>query len=107
MEADRWWLCLADSDAGLWARGVALNSGMDVTVRQPDAYALQVQGPRSKDVMVSLFGESVMDIRYYWCRQDELDGIPVRVCGLSDLIAMKRAAGRPRDLDDLRRLGAG
>ena len=37
----------------------------------------------------------------------ELDGIPVRVCGLAHLIAMKRAAGRPRDLDDLVRLGAG
>jgi hypothetical protein len=36
----------------------------------------------------------------------ELGGIPLRVCGLDHLIAMKRAAGRPRDLDDLQRLGA-
>jgi hypothetical protein len=36
----------------------------------------------------------------------ELGGIPLRVCGLDDLVAMKRAAGRPRDLDDLHRLGA-
>ena len=28
----------------------------------------------------------------------ELDGIPLRVCGLEHLIAMKLAAGRPRDL---------
>jgi hypothetical protein len=35
----------------------------------------------------------------------ELDGTPLRVCGLDHLIAMKRAAGRPRDLDDLKRLG--
>jgi hypothetical protein len=38
--------------------------------------------------------------------QGELDGIPLRVCGREHLIAMKRAAGRPRDLDDLQRLGA-
>jgi hypothetical protein len=37
----------------------------------------------------------------------ELGGVPVRVCGLDDLVAMKRAAGRPRDVDDLQRLGAG
>jgi predicted nucleotidyltransferase len=38
--------------------------------------------------------------------EGELGGVPLRVCGLEDLIAMKRAAGRPRDLDDLQRLGA-
>jgi len=37
--------------------------------------------------------------------EGDLDGIPLRVCGLDHLIAMKRAAARPRDLDDLRRLG--
>lgn len=37
--------------------------------------------------------------------EGSLDGIPVRVCGLEHLRAMKRAAGRPQDLDDLRALG--
>jgi len=31
----------------------------------------------------------------------------VRVCGLEHLLAMKRAAGRPQDLEDLKRLGEG
>lgn len=35
-----------------------------------------------------------------------LSGVPLRVCSLEHLIAMKRAAGRPRDIDDLSRLGA-
>jgi aminomethyltransferase len=77
VEADRWWLALADSDAGLWARGVAINSGMDVTVREPEVYPVQVQGPKSKDVMSALFGPAVLDIKYYWTLTTELDGIPV------------------------------
>ena len=32
LEEDRWWLALADSDAGLYAMGVAVNSGLDVQV---------------------------------------------------------------------------
>lgn len=33
-----------------------------------------------------------------------VEGVPVRVCGLEHLRMMKRAAGRPQDLEDLRRL---
>jgi len=77
VEADRWWLALADSDAGLWARGVAVTAGMDVTVREPEVYPVQVQGPRSKAVMETLFGPAIQDIRYYWTLTTELDGIPV------------------------------
>ena len=77
VEENRWWLALADSDAGLWARGVAINSGMDVTVREPEVYPVQVQGPKSKDVMRTLFGDAVDGIKYYWTLTTELDGIPV------------------------------
>ena len=37
--------------------------------------------------------------------EGSLDGIPVRVCSLEHLRVMKRAAGRPQDLEDLKRLG--
>jgi aminomethyltransferase len=77
LEEHRWWLALADSDAGLWTRGVAVASGMNVTVREPEVYPVQVQGPRSRDVIRTLFGEAVADLRYYWTAQADLDGIPV------------------------------
>jgi glycine cleavage system aminomethyltransferase T len=77
VEENRWWLALADSDAGLWARGVAVASGMNITVREPEVYPVQVQGPRSRDVIRTLFGEAVADLRYYWTAQADLDGIPV------------------------------
>ena len=46
-------------------------------VREPEVYPIQVQGPKSKDVMQTLFGEAVLDVRYYWTLTTELDGIPV------------------------------
>ena len=43
VEENRWWLALADSDAGLWARGVAVHSGLDVD--RPRARGLPDPGP--------------------------------------------------------------
>jgi len=40
---------------------------------------LQIQGPKSKDVMQSLFGHEIVNLRYYWCSQVDLDGIPVTI----------------------------
>lgn len=74
---NHYWLALADSDARLWAQGVALNSGMDVEVGEADASPLQVQGPKSRDVLQALVGDAILDVRYYWTLQTEIDGIPV------------------------------
>jgi hypothetical protein len=46
-----------------------------------------------------LYAELERDALTFW-----LDDLPVRYCGLVHLRAMKRAAGRPRDLDDLEQL---
>ena len=76
---NHFWLSLADSDVLLWARGVAHGSGLDVTIREPDVGPVQVQGPKSKDVMVDLFGDDVLEIPYYFLRRYELDGMEVLV----------------------------
>ena len=76
---DHFWLSLADSDALLYCLGVQAFAGMDVEIHEPDVSPLQVQGPRSKDVIRALFGAEVADLRYYRCWEGELDGIPVVV----------------------------
>ena len=76
---NHFWISLADSDILLWAQGVAVYSGMEVTIREPDVSPLQLQGPKSGEVMRALFGDSIMDLRYYWLRRVELDGIPLIV----------------------------
>jgi aminomethyltransferase len=76
---NHFWLALADSDVLLWAKGVAYRSGMDVTIREPDVSPMQIQGPKSKDVVSALFGPAVLDLKYYYFLETELDGIPVVV----------------------------
>jgi glycine cleavage system aminomethyltransferase T len=76
-EEDTFWLALADSDAGLWARGLAWGAEMDVEISDPPVYPVQVQGPKAKDVVSTLFGDEVLEMPYYHCMHAELDGIPV------------------------------
>ena len=76
---NHFWISLADSDILLWAQGVAINSGLDVTIGEPDVSPLQLQGPKSGEIMRALFGDDLMDLRYYWLREVELNGIPLIV----------------------------
>ena len=76
---NHFWISLADSDIILWAQGVAVFAGMDVKIHEPDVSPLQLQGPKSGLIMQELFGESIMDLKYYWLRELELDGIPLVV----------------------------
>lgn len=76
---NHFWLAVADSDVLLWAQGVAIRSGMRVEIREPDVSPLQVQGPKFKAVMQSLFGDRVVGLRYYNFFETSLDGIPVVV----------------------------
>jgi glycine cleavage system aminomethyltransferase T len=76
---NHFWLALADSDVLLWARGVAVNSGLKVEITEPDVSPLQVQGPKSRQVIETLFGAGALQLPYYWFIQTALDGIPVVV----------------------------
>jgi len=72
-----WWMQLADSDAGLYALGVAAAGGYDAEVSLPDVHPMQVQGPLSAKTLEKLVGPAIYDIKYYWTERFEIDGIPV------------------------------
>ncbi len=76
---NHFWLAVADSDVLLWAKGVAYNAGMDVQIREPDVSPMQIQGPKSKQVVQALFGDEVLDLEYYYFLEADLDDIPVIV----------------------------
>jgi aminomethyltransferase len=79
LEENTFWFALADSDVLFYAFGLAAHSGLDVELREVDAAPLQIQGPKSKDVVRDLFGQDMLDLRYYFFRRTEVDGIPVIV----------------------------
>ena len=79
LEENRYWISLADSDILLWAQGVAVNSGLKVKISEPDVSPLQLQGPNSGKIMEALFGQDILDLKYYWHREEVLNGIPLLV----------------------------
>jgi len=76
---NRFWLACADSDVLLWARGVALRSGLQIEVRELDVAPLQLQGPKSRQVAQALFGERISGLGYYGFFETRLQGIPLIV----------------------------
>jgi len=55
-DENTFWLCLADSDAHLYAMGLAHGLGLNATVSLPEVYPVQIQGPKAKDLMRDLAG---------------------------------------------------
>ncbi len=72
-----WWMQLADSDAGLYALGVATHAGLDAEVSYPDVHPVQVQGPLAARTLEKLVGPAIYDIAYYWCDRFTIGDIPV------------------------------
>jgi aminomethyltransferase len=74
---NKYWLSIADRDIWSWARGLAIGMNMQVSIQEPDVSPLAVQGPRSFDVVSDLFGDWVLEMKYFWSQETELDGIPL------------------------------
>ena len=65
LDDDMFWISIADSDILLWAKGIALGSGYNVEIVEPDVYPLAIQGPKSEDLLVSIFGEDIKKLKFF------------------------------------------
>ncbi len=74
---DHFWLSIADSDVLLWARGVAVNAGMDVELTEPDVSPLQLQGPKSRDILRKAFGFKPTELKYFRFMEYDWYGVPL------------------------------
>ena len=77
LQPDQFWISPGDSDVLLWLQGVAINSGMDVNVFEPDASPLQIGGPKAHLLIEKLFDEEHKNVGYYRARETSLQGIPL------------------------------
>ena len=74
---DHFWLSIADSDVLLWARGVAATANMDVQICEPDVSPLQLQGPKSRDILRAAFGDAPAELKYYRFMEYDWNGVPL------------------------------
>ena len=79
LSKDEFWFSLADSDLLFWLQGVNVGLGLRVEIDEIDVCPLQIQGPRSVDLMADLVGEGVRDMPYYGLMEAEVAGCSVVV----------------------------
>lgn len=72
---DTVWISHGDVDLELWVGALALAGSYDVAISDPDVAPMQLQGPRSRDVMQRLAPE-VESLQYYRCATAEIAGVP-------------------------------
>ena len=74
---NKYWFSIADSDVLLWTKGLAANSGFDVKVEEPDVSPLQLQGPKSREILRAAFGEEPAELKYYRFMEYNWNGVPL------------------------------
>lgn len=78
MDDNTFWFALASSDVLLFAKGLKnAYPRLDVTLGEVEVAPMQIQGPKSKDLMRALIGPEVESLHYYFFLRTEVRGIPV------------------------------
>ena len=62
---DTWWVSIADSDVLLYAKGLSLGLKLQCEITEPNINPLAVQGPFSFDLMQRIFGEEILNLKFF------------------------------------------
>ena len=76
---DEFWFSISDSTLMQWLQGVNVGMNFEVEIDEIDVAPMQIQGPRSVEVMVDVVGEEVTEIPYYGLMEAEINGCSVLV----------------------------
>ena len=71
---DEFWFSLSDSDIMFFLQGVNHDKKFNVEIDEIDVSPVQIQGPKSIDLMADLVGDAVRDIPYYGLMSAKVGG---------------------------------
>jgi glycine cleavage system aminomethyltransferase T len=74
---DTVWLSHGNTDLLLWVKAIGLHTSYDAAVSEPDISPMQVQGPRSRELLRKLVGAEIEQLRYYRCAVHQVAGTDV------------------------------
>jgi glycine cleavage system aminomethyltransferase T len=74
------WISTSNMDLLFWARGIALGADYDVVISEPDVAPMQVQGPRSREILRDLLGNAIDGLAYF-------RAMPARVAGIDVIVS--------------------
>ena len=74
LSEDEFWFSVSDSDLMFWLQGINVGKLFDVDINEIDVAPVQVQGPKSTDLMADLVGETVRDIPPYGLMRARVGG---------------------------------
>jgi len=77
LAADEFWFSLANTDIGLYLQGVNAFNRYDVEINEIDVSPVQIQGPKSTNLMRDLVGDGIDDVPYYGLMWAEVGGCKV------------------------------
>ena len=77
LEEEKFWISPGDGDVLLWLQGLAMNSGMNVIIHEPDVSPLQISGPKAGRLIQKLFDGKHDHLGYYKAQQTSLENIPM------------------------------
>ncbi|MDA9610541.1 aminomethyl transferase family protein [Alphaproteobacteria bacterium] len=71
---DEFWFSLSDSDIMFFLQGVNHDKKFNVEIDEIDVAPVQIQGPKSVDLMADLVGDAVREIPYYGLMEAKVGG---------------------------------
>ena len=74
LSENEFWFSLSDSDIMFWLQGVNVGRNADVEIDEIDVCPLQIQGPKSADLMADLVGGEVRALPPYGLKEARVAG---------------------------------